>query len=71
MNRSGRARRRERDSDRPPERRKPLRFLGITRPVSPPAQNKTPRSRRFATVGFKLRGQDSNLRLRGYEALPA
>ena len=29
------------------ERCKPLRFLGMTRPVSPPAQNKTPRSRRY------------------------
>lgn len=30
-------------------------FHPVTRPVSPPAQNKTPRSRRFTTVGFKLR----------------
>ena len=33
----------------------PLRIVGISRSVSPPAQNKTPRSRSFATVGFKLR----------------
>ena len=48
------------------ERRKPLRILRITRPIFPPAQNKTPRSRQFATVGFKWRGPESNRRLPGY-----
>lgn len=37
-----------------------MRIQRITRPVSPSAQYKTPGSRTFATVGFKLRGQDSN-----------
>jgi hypothetical protein len=55
VNRRSRARRLERRKA-PPERRKPLRFLGITCPVSPPAQDKTPRSLNFATVGFKLSG---------------
>ena len=59
VNRASRARRRERDSGDGRDRRKPLRILGITRPISPPAQNKTPRSRYFATVGFKLRGPNS------------
>src|SRR5215813_11528357 len=35
--------------------------------VSQRAQQKTPRSRSFATLGFKWRGQDLNLRPRGYE----
>ena len=51
----------------PPDRRKPLRILGITDSVSPPVQNKTPRSQNFATVGFKLLEKDSNLSPRGYE----
>lgn len=50
----------------PFQRRKPLRTLGITRQVSPSAQNKTPRSRDLATVELKLRERDSGLRLRGY-----
>ena len=41
------------------KRRKPLRNLRITHPVSPPAQNKTPGSRSFATPGFKWRGPHS------------
>ena len=41
------------------ECRKPLRIQRISRPVSPPAQNKTPGSRCFATPGFKLREPNS------------
>ena len=51
----------------PNHRRKPIENWGLSGSVSLSAHEKTPRSRRFATVGFKLRGQDSNLRPRGYE----
>ena len=47
--------------------RKPFAGNGISRPVSPPAHEKTPRSRHFATVGLKWREPDSNRRPRGYE----